>query len=93
MEHIIQFGVTIDDEAIKERVIANVSDRVWDQVYREYFSWGRNAEIVKISVDKFIDEHKEEVIEGAVKKVAESIAKSAACRESYKEMLKRLTDD
>lgn len=93
MEHIVQFGVTIDDEAIKERIIENVSGKVWNQVYSDYFSWSRKSEIVSVAVDKFIKEHKDEVIEDAVKRVAESIAKSAACRESYKEMLKRLTDD
>ena len=88
MEHILQFGINIDDNRIiqlcEEKAVQSVMNEVekkanrrsgWDDTYLE--------NLFAESVKKVVEEHKDEIIEKAVKKAVERFTSS----KKFKEMM------
>lgn len=92
MEHIIQFGVGIDDDAIKKRIEENaekaiinelqtaIKNAIFDKNY-----YGKPADSISgwagSYLDAFLDKHKTEIIECAGKYLAEKLARTKAAKE------------
>lgn len=75
MEHILQFGVTIDDHAIEERAVSAAANAVTEElkkkIFQKYYgSYGGLTSEVEHLVDRFLQNNKDEIIE----KTAEAIA-------------------
>lgn len=90
MEHIIQFGVSIDDDKIEKTVIQAASDHLKTEVREQIFSrsgWGFTPTVERIVRD-VLTEWKPEILEKAAENVADSIKRSKA----YKEKVKEITD-
>ena len=95
MEHVVQFGVNIDDEKIQQAVIGAATKQVEEKLSHELFNYYyRSSQIQGLSeytqelVKKKLDDWKDEIIAGAIKVVAESIKNT----KKYKEAVKSLED-
>lgn len=94
MEHIIQFGVTIDDGAIKRHVEEKATDAVVRGLARTLFRVGYNEQPVGISgdveeiIEMFLEEHKQEIIDGAAERLADRLVRTKAVKEAVGEVVK-----
>lgn len=86
MEHIVQFGINIDDEQIRKTVSKNVEKYVLDECKQRAFEElglvGRygyadipNSEIAREITDRVLEEYGERIVEGVTSKVAERLLK------------------
>ena len=94
MEHILQFGISIDDEAIKRKVEKSAIDEVAQDIKRQIFNMDRydtsprglsyqTEELVK----QIVAQYKDDIIERAAELVAESMKRS----KKYKDALEKVT--
>lgn len=94
MEHIVQFGITIDDDAIRKNIEKNAMDAVVKAFVGEMKSnlpksygrvdWNR---VAWDCIDRFIDQHKGEIMDIAADKLVEKVKRTKAWREKYGEAL------
>lgn len=93
MEHIIQFGVTIDDDAIQKHVMKKASEQVVKDIRENlfYFRYGSpdgfKSEIADM-VKSVLEESKDEIIRLAAYEVAETMKRS----KKYKEIMKAIEE-
>lgn len=103
MEHIIQFGVTIDDEKIKQTAEAKVekiiNDVVRADVYealtgiREYnkYEYSKHLMIlVNNTMERFCVDNKEEIINLAADRLVEKLSRTKAVKEATERVLKEM---
>lgn len=100
MEHIVQFAIGIDDDAVAKRIKESAFDEVVKQLANEarkelpkkgYYppevDWKSIiGEQVSKRVQAIIDERSDEIVEMAVKRVYKSISGRKAFREACKKM-------
>lgn len=97
MEHIVQFAISIDDKTIQKRLEANAYDDICEKLveeardnlpregYRdEKVKW---RYLVDEQLAKFVEEHKDEVIDAAAEKLKDSFVRSKAYRDKMKEVI------
>ena len=93
MEHIVQFGITVDDDAIKNLIVNKASETVVKEVKRElgvdnkYFSNGVVTKMVSDEVQNQFNLHKEEIIEATAKVLAEKLIKTKLVKERVSKVL------
>lgn len=93
MEHIVQFGITVDDDAIKNLIVNKASETVVKEVKRElgvdnkYFSNGVVTKMVSDEVQNQFNLHKEEIIEATAKALAEKLIKTKLVKERVSKVL------
>lgn len=93
---IINVPLSIDDKLVEEKlaqdaeaqVIRSLTDRV-DKILKERHYFGSNATdglraLVYQTIDKCIDDHKDQIIEIAADKLAERLARTKAAKEIVK---------
>jgi hypothetical protein len=101
MEHIVQFAIGIDDDAIVKRIEENAEksitkdlrDKVGEILFG-YNKWaGREADAITGWTEslfmRYLEEHRAEIIELAAKCLAEKLSRTKA----VKEMLAGLVED
>ena len=103
MEHIIQFGVTIDDDKIEKLVMEKASSECLKQVHeatKNYTSRGYYGDsestldkMFKDEVKRIVDENKESIIEKAVKSVTVNIMKTKAITEAKIKLVSSLDEE
>lgn len=91
MEHILQFGISIDDEAIKKRVEESALDKITDEIVKDVRNAmfhgynGYNKGLTQFAREIIFDavaECKDEIIKEATATLTESLRKSKKCREA-----------
>lgn len=96
MEHIVQFAIGIDDEAIRNRVSQSAEKQITESIKKDvegtifYKEWhngnnlDRNSpkEWVKDMVKDVIEANKDQIIEAAVVELAKNMAKTKAVKEA-----------
>lgn len=94
MEHVVQFGIGIDDELIRKRVEEaaekEIIKQLSDAMARELFGrdcYGRPdrsnvAGWVHAKVDEFMTANKDEIIACAAERLADKVSKTKAFREA-----------
>lgn len=93
MEHIVQFGITVDDDAIKNLIVNKASETVVKEVKQElgvdnkYFSNGVVTKMVSDEVQNQFNLHKEEIIEATAKALAEKLIKTKLVKERVSKVL------
>ena len=98
MEHIVQFAIGIDDEAIKKRieesateqVTKKLKEQVTDAILRK--SWSGDMSLSTTGQDivkEVMEQYKDEIIAGAIKSVADSIKNS----KKYRTVLAQIADE
>jgi hypothetical protein len=101
MEHIIQFGIGIDDDAIRKRVeegaekqiLKNIEDSVRSSLFqKDYFGKEYNkvpTAYLDKKIDAFLEKYRDEILDMTATKLADRLAKS----KRGKEILERFADD
>ena len=96
MEHIVQFAISMDDEAIKKAVALNAEKVIIDdlkkQVYNILFTanyYRRDAQPgdpastwTKQRFEDFLAEHKDEIVSSAAKELADRMARTKVVKEA-----------
>ena len=98
MEHIIQFGITIEDERIRSSVESAAVKELAEDLKAQIFSinrWtgdinGFNA-VVEDIVRNMFSEHKDEIIRMAAELVAESMKRTKKYKEAVSQI--KITED
>ena len=85
MEHIIQFGVNIDDERIKTTIESSISKAVQDEVKSKlggtYYQEGTINGLVKMEVERLFNLYKDDIVEKTAEKLADKLSRSKIVRE------------
>lgn len=80
MEHIIQFGVTVDDRKIEEEVIKQATDSIRKKVEdMGRRSWNDDSILSRIAeeeISKYISDHKDEILDKAISKLMANMMKT-----------------
>lgn len=100
MEHVVQIGIGIDDEAIKERIVSKVSNEISDKLkvdvvqeitgsrYATAVEYRRMlGRIVDETIEKCMEQYKDEIIEKAVTALADKLSRTKAVKEKIQEKL------
>lgn len=95
MEHIVQFAIGIDDEAIKKRIaesaenqiVASIKEDVENIMFNyEYYSGKINKSKPKNWIEDMVKEvieaNKDQIIKGATEELARNMAKTKAVKEA-----------
>lgn len=103
MEHIVQFAIGIDDEAIRKRVIECAYDDVVKQLTDEakrdvglnrgygYYSQKENwSNIIDRALRNYFDENKDMIIDMAAEKLANSYKRSKVYKEKMGSAMEEL---
>lgn len=76
MEHVIQFGVTIDDKKIEDTIIEQASNRITEEVYKfTKPNWKDDSEFVKIcknEIKSYMDKNMDKIIDKLIKEMAKN---------------------
>lgn len=78
MEHVIQFGVTIDDKKIEDTIIEQASNEIKSRITEEVDkftkpSWYDDSEFVKIcknEIKSYMDKNMDKIIDKLIKEMA-----------------------
>ena len=93
MEHIIQFGITIDDDAIKkhieEKATEQVTDSISQSIKNKLFMYNGFTYDAQKMFAELLDKYKDEIIEKATAQVVDSIKRS----KKYKEALTKVAEE
>lgn len=94
MEHIVQFGIGIDDQFIKERIEARAEDEIMKELtldikrvifQTEYYrrdEFTKNpSDFIERKIDTLLDKHKDKIISMAADRLAERLAKTKKAKE------------
>lgn len=93
MEHIIQFGIGIDDDAIRKRIeegaekqiLKNIENGVRSTLFEKDYRGSGYSKVPTSYLDKKIDDflkaHKDEILDMAATKLADRLAKSKRGKE------------
>lgn len=100
MEHIVQFGISIDDKAIQKRmeesayddVIKALTEDAKESFPKEYYrspkiDW---RAITNHVIEKFFDENKEKIIQIAANSLTEKLFRTKAVKEKTAEILSQV---
>ena len=97
MEHILQFGISIDDEAIRnriqERAYDDIVEKLMDEAKKDLRLTGRFcgrdswADIVHRAMTGYLDDNKDIIIERAAEKLVESYKRTKAFRERMEDAM------
>lgn len=95
MEHIVQFAIGIDDDAIRKRITESAEKQITNNIQKDVektiFNNGWNTvdvdknsprEWVKDLVKDVIEANKDQIIEAAVVELAKNMAKTKAVKEA-----------
>lgn len=96
MEHIIQFGVTIDDDAIKKNIEKNAVDKLVTDIKKEVrdeifvgSGWNRGLSYkVQEIIKEALTEYKDEIIKEATTQLVDTMKRS----KKYKEALAKIVE-
>ena len=98
MEHILQFGISIDDEAIKKNIEKSATDNLANEIIKDvrdalFERWGGGfTETGKSVVREFLKEHEDEILQGAITEVANTMKRSKKYREALAKIVEEEND-
>lgn len=92
MEHILQFAIGIDDEAIRRRVeesayrdvVKSLSDEAKSALPKRYGGSVDWRNLVDGALCDFLDDHKDEIVAAAADKLHESMRRSKAVKDAVR---------
>jgi hypothetical protein len=103
MEHIVQFGISIDDDKIKKTVEDNVMKQVSGAIKNDcikalvgrkdasnYDYTQKIREMINDNIQRFFEDNKDKIIEVASDKLVEKLAKTKAVREAVSKSIEEL---
>ena len=99
MEHILQFGISIDDDAIKNRIeeaavnkmAEDLKESVKDSLFRTSgWNGGKFTEDAEQIIRKVMNEYKDEIISQSVNMVVDTIKHSKKYREALANVVEEM---
>lgn len=91
MEHVLNIGINIDDKAIEnaainqcaKQIMQDIQSSVIDDYYGNSKSnyHRRLKEMVQENIDKFCEDNKDIIIEGAINQLVEKLSRTKAVKE------------
>lgn len=106
MEHIVQFGISIDDDAIKKSIEKNVMNQVASVIKQDvmksivgkkecsnYEYTTKLREIITVTTEEFLENNREDIIEETAKKLVERLAKTKAVKYMVNSTINSLLGD
>lgn len=103
MEHIIQFGISIDDDKIKKTVEDNVMKQVSGAIKNDcikalvgrkdvsnYDYTQKIREMINDNIQRFFEDNKDKIIEVASDKLVEKLARTKVVREAVSKSIEEL---
>ena len=105
MEHIVQFAIGIDDDAIVKKIEENAEKAITkdlrDKVGKIMFGIsaysGKELDCVSSWTEgvflRYLDDHRTKIVELAAKCLAEKLLKTKAVREATQGVLKEMTEE
>ena len=96
MEHVMQIGINIDDEAIQKAAVNQAAKQITNEMKKSLFQYGYGSyrdDIVGFTsefekmINEKIDSYKEEIIERVVDKLTDSIKRSKKYKEALQETI------
>lgn len=97
MEHIVQFAISVDDEAIRKRIEENAEKTIMGNIQSDvekqlfYRGWdnrnGRLSDFAGRILGDVFEKYREEIIERAADKLAKSIKNTKMYKEAMQEVL------
>lgn len=95
MEHILQFGINIDEDRIVKTVEDRAATELIDYIHKSIDKmrgniYGEDAlrDIAREEIAKVVDANKEKIIEQATEKLAEKMARSKIVKDTLKGLVK-----
>jgi 3-methyladenine DNA glycosylase/8-oxoguanine DNA glycosylase len=105
MEHIVQFGINIDDTSIRKAIENNVMNQVANQIrqdviknltgkkdYTNYEYNEKMKQLIAATTENFLQANREDIIEETAKKLAEKLSKTKAVKEMINNTLNSLLE-
>ena len=105
MEHVVQFGINIDDEAIKKAIERNVMMQVAGQIKGDvmksitgkkectnYEYTTRLNQIVQETTSEFLETNRDEIIEATACKLTERLMKTKAVKDMVNNTINSLLE-
>jgi uncharacterized membrane protein YheB (UPF0754 family) len=100
LEHVIQIGVSVDDEAIQKQVLATAEKKIVGEIkhdiekaiiekYRPYYANKVEMNLTERAEEilrEWLDENSDRIIECAGKLIAEKVYRSKAWKTKYSEV-------
>ena len=100
MEHVIQIGVSVDDEAIQKQIMATAEKQIVGEIKNDiekeiinkrsrYYGSSTETELTERAeeiVKEWLDENSDKVIECAGKLIADKVYRSKAWKAKYGEV-------
>ena len=93
MEHIVQFGISLDDSAIEKLVVEKATEQVKNEMMENIAMnmpqkpyYGKSVDWSKAAADMlrvWFDENRDDLLEMAATKLAEKAFRSKAWKEKY----------
>lgn len=100
MEHIVQFAINIDDDRIRKiieetaekQIIEEIKKEVERSIFQSYYSGGINKGHLQMwatdkLINSIIEENKEQIIEQAVKSLADKLGRTKMAKEKLADVL------
>lgn len=95
MEHIVQFGINLDDNAIRQSIVAQATEECRKAIKElrgnTYYDKDGVRDIVEyeanLQIRALLKEREDEIISFAVKEVAKGICRTKTFRESVKDLV------
>ena len=101
MEHIVQFGISIDDKTIQKRLEENAYEDVINQLVEDaenglkrtpqFYNAGQIdwTYYVNEAIDRLVDANREQIIERAAELLKDSYVRTKAYRETMKNAISK----
>lgn len=106
MEHIVQFGITIDDDAIKKNIERNVQNQVVKEIKQDCMKelvgkkdvskWEytkRIDELISETTKEYLELYKDEIIEKTANKLVDRLSKTKAIKDMVASTLEDLLNN
>ena len=98
MEHILQFAISIDDEAIKSRIEESALKQLSKDLSKEtknkiMDTWGSLQWKIEELIKECVNQYKDEILESAVRSVSDSIKRSKKYREALAQVTEEIKND
>lgn len=99
MEHIVQFGIGIDDEAIKNAICKNAEKTITENIQKkieqtifvkDYYGRATKNRFNGVAEDllmEWMDQHKDEIIQQAAKLITDRIARTKAVKNAMNDVM------
>lgn len=92
MEHILQFGISIDEQTIVDRAVDKASRAIVESVQKEINNYTRGYEskletLFRKHVNEVIKAHEDEIIEGAINRLTDNLSKRKVVKEALDNMM------